>query len=136
MSVIYPAISLAFWTLFLGLTVLFTRISSVNSGTVTMDFYKIFRGGEPPEAVIKTTRHWSNLYEAPTLFYVVCALILITGVQNMLLIQLAWAYVVIRIIHSLMHLTYNKVSHRLSMFLLSQAVLITMWVLLLIYILE
>ena len=44
--------------------------------------------------------------------------------------QLAWAYAIVRLAHSLIHLTYNRVSHRLTMFLLSQGLLIAMWVLL------
>ena len=131
MSVIYPVIAMAFLTFLLGFPLLFTRVSSVQNGTVTIDFYKIFKGGEPPESVIMTTRHWSNLYEAPTLFYVVCALILIMNIENSLLVWLAWAYVAIRVLHSTIHLTYNAVYHRLAMFLLSQTVLIVMWVVLL-----
>ena len=132
MSIIYPVIAMAFLTFILGFSVLFTRISSVQNGVVNIDFYKIFQGGEPPESVIKTTRHWANLYEAPILFYIVCALILIAGIQSNILVWLAWAYVVIRFAHSAIHLTYNEVYHRLTMFLLSQTVLIIMWIILLI----
>ncbi len=131
MTVTFPIIALAFWTFALGIFLLSSRISSVNNGIVTMDYYQVFRGGEPPVSVLKTTRHWANLYEAPTLFYVVCALILILQIQSIMLVQLAWAYVAIRVVHSIIHLTYNTVYHRMALFLLSQGVLIAMWIILL-----
>jgi hypothetical protein len=83
--------------------------------------------------VLKTTRHWANLFEAPVLFYVACLAALVLNLDQVLFVQLAWAYVVVRMAHSLIHLTYNRVSHRLTMFLLSQGVLIVMWVILLLH---
>jgi hypothetical protein len=42
---------------------------------------------------------------------------------------MAWAYVSLRIVHSLIHLSYNRVIHRLSVFALSNAALVSLWVL-------
>jgi len=41
----------------------------------------------------------------------------------------AWAYVALRIVHSLIHLTYNQVLHRLAAFTLSNGALVVLWVL-------
>lgn len=49
--------------------------------------------------------------------------------ESTLLVMLAWAYVAARVVHTMIHLTYNRVYHRLTAFLTSQAVLIVMWVL-------
>ena len=128
MSILYPMFSLALITFIIGPLLLVTRINSVKAGIVPMEYYEIFQGGQPPANVIQTTRHWSNLFEAPTLFYVVCILAILLQVDSLLLTGMAWAYVSIRVLHSLVHLTYNRVSHRLSMFLTSQVILITMWI--------
>ena len=40
---------------------------------------------------------------------------------------LAWGYFALRMLHSVVHLTYNKVVHRMTLFALSNAVLIIMW---------
>jgi hypothetical protein len=133
MSIMYPVVTMAFLTFFLGLFVLFARIRSVSAAAVPMSFYEVFMGGEPPVYVLKTTRHWANLFEAPVLFYVACLAALVLNLDQVLFVQLAWAYVVVRMAHSLIHLTYNRVSHRLTMFLLSQGVLIVMWVILLLH---
>ncbi len=40
----------------------------------------------------------------------------------------AWLYVALRVVHSLIHCTYNKVMHRLSAFVASFALLVALWV--------
>ena len=131
MDILYPLFVMVFWSFTMALFVLFSRISSVRNGAVTMEFYQVFRGGEPPESVLKTTRHWANLFEAPVLFYLLCVIMIALQTQSILLVQLAWGYVIIRCFHSIIHLTYNRVEHRLFLFLVSQGVLIAMWVILL-----
>ena len=70
-----------------------------------------------------------NLLELPVLFYVVCLVFYVTAGASSLAIALAWAYVVLRILHSMVHLTYNRVIHRLAVFALSNGVLVALWVL-------
>jgi hypothetical protein len=128
MNILYPMFLMALLAFVIGPMILMTRISSVKNGVVQMSYYEIFRGGEPPASVIQTTRHWSNLFEAPMLFYIVCLMALVLHIESTLLIGLAWAYVTLRIMHSCVHLTYNEVNHRLALFLLSQFVLVAMWI--------
>jgi hypothetical protein len=70
-----------------------------------------------------------NLLELPMLFYVVCLILYVTAGASRLAILVAWAYVALRIVHSLIHLTYNHVLHRLSAFTLSNIALVSLWVL-------
>lgn len=70
-----------------------------------------------------------NLLELPVLFYVVCLMLYVTAGVSPLAVSLAWAYVVLRILHSIIHLTYNRVLHRLAAFAISNAVLAAIWVL-------
>ena len=42
---------------------------------------------------------------------------------------LAWAYVALRVVHSLIHLSYNHVYHRLAAFVVSNGVLAALWAL-------
>lgn len=69
-----------------------------------------------------------NLFESPVLFYVAILLTLILMVQDSILVILAWTYVVSRYIHSFIHITYNRVMHRFSVFILSSFVLFAIWV--------
>lgn len=72
--------------------------------------------------------NYSNLFELPVLFYTAILLTLILMVQDSILVILAWAFVVTRYLHSLIHVTYNLVIHRLSVFLFSSFVLLAYWV--------
>lgn len=72
--------------------------------------------------------NYSNLFELPVLFYTAILLTLILMIQDSILVILAWAFVISRYLHSLVHITYNKVMHRFSIFLFSSFVLLAFWV--------
>ena len=71
-----------------------------------------------------------NLLELPLLFYVAMLLAQITATGSPLLVGLAWAYVALRVVHSLIHITYNDVLHRFLAFAASNFVLLGIWALL------
>jgi hypothetical protein len=68
-----------------------------------------------------------NLFELPVLFYVAVLLALVLMIQDQLLVQLAWGYVALRYVHSLVHCTYNRVMHRFIAYAASCLVLMFMW---------
>lgn len=68
-----------------------------------------------------------NLFELPVLFYVAVLLALVLMIQDQLLVQLAWGYVALRYVHSLVHCTYNRVMHRFIAYAASCLVLVFMW---------
>jgi len=68
-----------------------------------------------------------NLFELPVLFYVAVLLALVLMIQDQLLVQLAWSYVALRYVHSLVHCTYNRVMHRFIAYAASCLVLMFMW---------
>ena len=72
--------------------------------------------------------NYTNLFESPVLFYTAILLTLILMVQDSILIILAWTYVASRCAHSFIHITYNRVMHRFSAFVLSCVVLLGIWV--------
>jgi hypothetical protein len=72
--------------------------------------------------------NYSNLFESPVLFYTAILLTLILMVQDTILVILAWTYVGSRFIHSFIHITYNRVMHRFTVFLFSSFVLFAIWV--------
>jgi hypothetical protein len=70
-----------------------------------------------------------NLLEAPLLFYLACVLLFVTAGGSPTALALAWAYVACRLVHSLIHLSYNRVAHRLIAFAASNGVLVALWLL-------
>ena len=72
--------------------------------------------------------NFSNLFELPVLFYTAILLTLILMVQDSILVILAWTFVISRYLHSFIHVSYNRVMHRFSLFLFSSFVLLAYWV--------
>ncbi len=77
---------------------------------------------------IQAADNFRNLFEVPVLFYTLAAIALATGYVPSWLVVCTWVFVALRVVHSLIHCTYNKVFHRLAVFLPSFGLLIGMWI--------
>ena len=71
--------------------------------------------------------NFRNLFELPVLFFAVCPVLYITNGVTPLQLTLAWAFVLLRIAHSSIHITYNRVIHRFRVFVLSMLCVFSMW---------
>jgi hypothetical protein len=78
--------------------------------------------------VARSTRHIANLFEVPVLFYVVCLVALTLRIDDDSALALARIYVGLRIAHSYIHLTCNRVMRRMLVFMSSNLILATLWV--------
>ncbi|MEM8547079.1 MAG: MAPEG family protein [Pseudomonadota bacterium] len=74
--------------------------------------------------------NFSNLLEAPILFYALIAIAAGTELMTMAMVVMAWTYVGLRYAHSFVHLTYNTVMHRFLLYVASCAILWAMWIML------
>lgn len=81
-----------------------------------------------PELVNQPSNNLKNLFEAPVIFYVTCILVTITNNVDTVFVYLAWAYVLLRIIHSLIHCTFNNVMARFCVYFASS---ILLWIMVL-----
>ena len=78
--------------------------------------------GSADKHLLKDTRasdNFINLFEVPVLFYVLVLATLATGVNDGVLLALAWAFVGLRAVHSAIQCTYNRVMHRFSAYALA-----------------
>jgi len=103
------------------------RIGSVRSGEVPPSYYSLMQGHEVPEFVLKTTRNFNNLFEVPTLFYAGGAVYLALEQTAQLPVICAWIFVAARVLHSIIHLSYNNVLHRLTVFAAGNLSVLVMW---------
>ena len=71
--------------------------------------------------------NYRNLFEMPVLFYLALVVAFATSQVSPLMLGLAWGYVALRMLHSFIHCTYNRVMHRFYAFLASNLLLWTMW---------
>jgi hypothetical protein len=123
-----------FFQVMLTFGILFTlgilRYRSVSNRTVHPKDYVLMTGQDQwPVMIQRLGRSFHNQLEVPILFYLLVVLMLVTEVQDSLLLNLAWLYVGLRYLHVLIHLVYNKVIHRFTVFVISCGVLVAMWVL-------
>jgi len=75
-----------------------------------------------------SSNNFNNLFELPVLFYALVFVILHLALVDNLHVWLAWIFVIFRILHSLVHCTYNNVLHRFLLWLVSTLALLVMLV--------
>jgi hypothetical protein len=104
------------------------RFRARFAGRVTVDDFKLGESSNVPADVSIPNRNLMNLLEMPLVFYVGAVVFYLTKKVDQTALVLAWTYVGLRTIHSAIHLTYNRVVHRLTVFAVSNFVLAAMWV--------
>lgn len=125
--VFLPMAVLALWTMHVLLLIPIARFRAAGKGQVNVEDFRYGESERVPDAVRLPNRNFMNLLEVPVLFYVAGFTAFLTGHVDGLILGLAWAYVGLRVGHSLVHLSYNNVFHRLSLFALSNVVVSVMW---------
>jgi hypothetical protein len=128
MPVLYPIFALFVLTAFSTVRLAALRLGAVKSGTVNPKFYRDYQGFEEPSHLRVASRHVINLYEAPVLFYAISIIAYVTHSGGFAIVAMAWTYVLLRYLHSYVHLTSNNVLLRFRLFALSQVVLVAIWI--------
>lgn len=65
-----------------------------------------------PDDINAPANNFKNLFEVPVLFYVVCLCAAMLNSVDAMMLNCAWGFVLLRVIHSVIHCTYNRVMHR------------------------
>ena len=129
-DILAPAAVLVVWTLIMLLWLMFTRLPALKAAGI--DIGKVVGGrGQDLEGVLPANTNWkahnyAHLVEQPTLFYATIGILAIMGQVSPAAIWLAWAYVALRIAHSVVQATVNKISLRFPLFALSSLALLAL----------
>ena len=75
----------------------------------------------------RASDNFRNLFELPVLFYAAVFAAMLTNLVTPTTLTLAWAFVALRVLHSLVHCTYNKVMHRFLIYVTGAFVLFALW---------
>lgn len=126
-AIFWPMGALALLTFIVLGQIPLRRFAAVRKKEVTPDDFRFGESDRVGSRVAIPNRAMMNLLELPTLFYVLCLMAFVSAGVTPLLLWLAWTYVGLRYVHTLIHMTWNKVAHRLVPFALSNVVLIAMW---------
>jgi hypothetical protein len=120
--------AMALLTVIVLVTLFRSRVAAVRNGQIEANYFRLYQGAEEPETTRKVSRHFTNLFEAPTLFYAACLAGMVAGVAGPVLLTLAWGYVTARAIHAVVHLGGNRLRKRILAYFASWLFLVAMWV--------
>lgn len=124
----YPSFALLLLSFLVLLKLFLSRVKAVKEGKIDFRYFKTFamKQTEIPHDIQQSTRNFINLFEVPTLFYMVSLFGLFTQRIDSLFLALAWMYVFLRYTHTYIHLTSNKIFQRMVVYGLSCIILLIM----------
>jgi hypothetical protein len=126
--ILTPVVALVAWTMIMMIWMYATRFPAMQRKGIALKG----RIGSKPGAldgVVEDHVQWkahnyNHLMEQPTLFYAICLVLALIGQGEGLNLYLAWAYVALRIAHSLVQATVNVVRYRFWLFSLASLALL------------
>ena len=127
-AILQPVVVLLAWTMVMWLWMYVTRLPAMTkAGLAPNDARQTGVLDERLPAQVQWKAHnYNHLHEQPTVFYAVCLLLAMVGWGDGFNAVLAWAYVSLRVTHSLVQATVNAVAVRFALFALSSLVLIAL----------
>ena len=124
---IAPVVALVAWSLVMMMWMALTRLPAMKKAGIGLNR----RGGRGanlegvlPDEVNWKGHNYQHLMEQPTIFYAIVFALILLGMDQPINCWLAWGYVVLRILHSLVQATVNIVLYRFSLFLLGSLCLV------------
>jgi hypothetical protein len=126
-AIYYPVLAMAALTFVVWLRMFFSRIGQMKRERIHPQSV-----ATSAEAAVRLTDsraadNFRNLFELPVLFYVAAVLFAISGLTTVIALALAWAFVALRILHSAIQCSYNKVMHRFRVYFAGGVVLWALW---------
>ena len=131
-EILKPLAVLAMWTMVMWVWMYATRIPAINKLPKPTEpgadhgWTGAMLEGLIPREIQWKAHNYNHLHEAPTVFYAVALALAMIGAGDGLNATIAWAYVVIRIVHSIWQATVNKVMPRFALFALSSLCLMAL----------
>lgn len=128
--IVAPVIALAAWTHFMWFWMYATRIPAISAAKLKLD-PNLPKGqlmATLPPRVRWKADNYNHLFEQPTVFYAVALTLAVVGHGAGASAWLAWAYVALRVAHSLVQALWNNIHVRFAVFATSSLVLMALTV--------
>ena len=131
-EILKPMAVLAMWTMIMWVWMYAVRIPAINKlpkpteAGADQGWTGAMLENILPREVQWKAHNYNHLHEAPTVFYAVALALAMIGAGDGLNAKIAWAYVGLRIVHSVWQATVNKVMPRFILFALSSLCLIAL----------
>jgi hypothetical protein len=122
-SILLPVLTLAFWTFIIFAIMAparfyFLRMKHPQTAAHTKNLKGLL-----PLWTERVADNYNHLFEQPVVFYAIALSIAVINNIEPLMIQLAWVYVALRVLHSIVQITFNFVPLRFTLFVTSWLIL-------------
>lgn len=121
--ILVPVVALVVWSLVMMVWMFAIRLPALRKAGIDLSKAS---GGYPgrldtmlEEKVQWPAHNYIHLMEQPTLFYAVALSLALLGAGGGWNVALAWAYVGLRVLHSLVQATFNRIALRFALFMLA-----------------
>jgi hypothetical protein len=127
-DILQPTVALMAWTMIIWAWMYISRIPAMQKAQITPDDAQIvgLLDDKLPNKVQWKAHNYNHLHEQPTVFYAVAITLALLGQGDGMNAFLAWIYFGLRVIHSIVQATANRVMVRFVLFLVSSLVLIAL----------
>lgn len=129
-AILQPVVALLAWTMVMWLWMYVTRIPAMQRAKIDVANLKGGTGKDldailPPQVQWKA-HNYNHLLDEPMIFYAVCLVLAVIGHGEGINLAVAWLYVGLRVAHSLVQVTINRVAVRFLLFASSSICLIVL----------
>ncbi|MGB1581203.1 MAG: MAPEG family protein [Nevskiales bacterium] len=127
-AILQPVIALVAWSMLMWLWMYITRIPAIQKAKMQLDPEAVngVQMSTLPAKVRWKADNYNHLMEQPTIFYATAISLALLGAGSGINLTLAWGYVGLRVVHSLVQSLVNKIEVRFAVFSLSSLLLIAM----------
>ena len=123
----WPAVAMVALTIVVWVRMYRTRIAQMKRERIHPQAVALSAQSAAKLTDSQAADNFRNLFELPVLFYLALVVAATSGNVNALTLSLAWTFVALRVVHSAIHCTYNKVYHRFYAYFFGGVVLWLLW---------
>ncbi len=128
-DILTPVLAMITWTMIVWFWMYATRIPAMTAANIDAnDAQHPGSLNVLPSKVRAIADNYNHLHEQPTIFYALAFYTLLAGNADAMAVNMAWAYVILRVLHSIVQNVIHTVMLRFSVFALSSLVLVAMTV--------
>lgn len=126
-AIFFPALAMVVLTIAVWFRMYFSRVTQMKRERIHPQAVATSAQMAARLADSRAADNFRNLFELPVLFYLAQVTAALAGLVTPLVLGLSWLFVALRIVHSAIHCTYNKVMHRFYAYLAGGLVLWALW---------
>ena len=129
-AIFFPALAMVALTFVVWWRMYLMRVGEMKRERIRMQDVALSAQSAARFADTRAADNFRNLFELPVLFYLATVVAVETTQVTMTTLGLAWAFVVLRIVHSAIQCSYNRVMHRFRAYFVGGVALWSLWIVL------